>query len=98
MKFKQYNESFVFRNGSTNASKIREYNGKKFKLSYEAGNAFERFYVELFDGFKFNPIANLFDMNANPNTSAYLNSEIQSQNRYAELCVNAEKYIINLIS
>ena len=98
MKLKQYNESFVFRNGTTNASKIQEFKGKKFKYSYSAGNAYERFYVEMFDGLKLNPIADITDMNAKPNSSAYLNTEVESLNRYAELCGNAEKYIINLLS
>jgi len=98
MKFKQYNESFVFRNGTTDASKIQEFNGKKFKYTYSCGNAYERFYIEMFDGLKLNPIAKITDLNARPNTSAYINTETETLNRYTELCSNAEKYVKNLIS
>lgn len=98
MKFKQYNESFVQGTNSTNASKIQEIDGKKFKVTYESGNAYERFRIEMFDGLKLNHIAHMFDLNVKPNSSSYINSEIQAQNRYVELCIKAEQYIMNLIS
>jgi len=98
MKFKQYNESFVHRNSTTSASKIQEFDGKKFKLSYSCGNAYERFKIEMFNGFQLNPIAEMTDLNMTPNSSAYINSSIDTENRYVALCVSAEKYIKNLIS
>ena len=98
MKFKQYNESFVHRNGGTNASKIQEFDGKKFKYTYESGNAYERFRVEMFDGFKLNPIATMTDLGEKSNSSSYINDEVQAQNRYAGLCIKAEKYVKMLIS
>jgi hypothetical protein len=98
MKFKQYNESFVKRSSGTNASKIQEFDGKKFKYTYESGNAYERFTIEMFDGFKLNHIATMTDLGETPNSSSYHNDELESRNRYAKLCVKAEKYVKNLIS
>jgi len=81
MKTKVLYDSFVQRGSTTDATEIVELetmllNGgkitrRKFKFSYYSGNAFERFQIELFDGDKLNPIANMIDLNVAPNSSAY---------------------------
>jgi len=61
--------------------------GKKvFKFSYENGNAFEHFKVELFDGVKLNLIFNLTDLGLKRNSSAYnLFTEAEFRARVKEL-------------
>jgi hypothetical protein len=97
MKTRQYLESIVYGNNSCTSSQFYEVDGKKFKFSYSNGNAYERFYIELFDGFKLNPIADIADLGIKSNSSLYHNTEIDNQNRISEVMSKARKYVETLI-
>jgi len=98
MKTRQYLESFVKQGYSCRSSMFYEVDGKKFKFTYEHGNAFERFWIQLFDGDKLNDIAVLTDLNERRNTSAYHMDEIEAKNRVVGLNIKARKYVETLIT
>jgi|JFJP01.1.fsa_nt_gi hypothetical protein len=97
MKTKQYNESFVKHGSTANASMFYEVDGKKFKFSYEHGNAFERHEIQLFDGLKMNHIADLPDLNEKRNSSAYIMNEAETKTRVTKLFEKSKKYVETLI-
>ena len=96
MKTRQYLETMVKSGYTAHASMYYEVNGKKFKFTYEHGNAYERFKIELYDGEKLNYIANLPELNETRNTSAYHMDEIETTNRVAGLNEKARKYVETL--
>ena len=98
MKTKQYNESFVKAGYNGHSTMIYQVDDKKFKFTYESGNAFERFKIEQYDGEKLNYIANILDLGVSRNTSAYMDTDIEMKNRVASLNEDARKYVKNLIS
>ena len=98
MKTKQYNESFVKNGYNGHSSMIYQVDDKKFKFTYESGNAYERFKIEQYDGLNLNYIANILDLGFKRNTSSYMDSDIEMKNRVAELNTEARKYVKNLIS
>jgi hypothetical protein len=79
------------------SSMFYEVDGKKFKFTYEHGNAFERFKIEQYDGEKLNLIAGLTDLNEKRNTSAYHMDEIEMKNRLIGLGGKAKKYVQTLV-
>ena len=75
------------KNSSTRATKIYEYAAKKFILSYENGNAYERFTISQYDGTKLNPLATLSDLGVKADTSAYhLMEERFQKERFDSTC------------
>ena len=98
MKTRQYLESFVKSGYNCHSSMFYEVDGKKFKFTYEHGNSFERYRIELFDGDKLNLIAGLTDLNEKRDGSAYSMDEFQSQARVAGLNQKARKYVETLIT
>ena len=97
MKTKQYNESFVKQGYTGHASIFYQVGDKKFKFTYESGNAYERFKIEAWDGEKLNLIGGLTDLNEKRNTSAYVDDDITMKNRVAVLNDKARKYVENLM-
>ena len=70
---------------------------KVFKLSYENGNSFEHFKVELFDGTKLNLIFKLTDLGFKRNTSSYiLFNESQFKLRVEEITKKTISHIKSL--
>ena len=98
MKTKQYNESFIKSGYVGHSSMIYQVDDKKFKFTYENGNAYERFKIEQYDGLNLNYIANILDLGLKRNTSSYMDSDIEMKNRVAELNSEAKKYIKMLTS
>lgn len=96
MKTRQYLESMVKSGYTAHASMYYEVNGKKFKFTYEHGNSYERFKIELYDGEKLNYIANLLELNEKRDGSAYMMDEIETKNRLAVLNDKARKYVETL--
>ena len=74
-----------------------EVDKKKFKFTYEHGNSYERFKIELFDGEKLNIIATLMDLGEKRNTSAYSMEENESMDRSAMFNAKAKKYVETLL-
>jgi len=77
---------------------IYQLDDKKFKFSYTNGNCWERFKIEMFDGLKLNPIADMSDLGVKVNSSAYINTDIENKNRVAEVNDKAMKYVKMLLS
>jgi len=98
MKTRQYLESTVKQGYNAHASMFYEVDGKKFKFTYDHGNAFEHFKIEQYDGDKLNMIAALTDLNEKRNSSAYIMSEIETKNRVASLNQKARKYVETLLT
>ena len=96
MKTRQYLESFVKQGYTCHSSMFYEVNGKKYKFIYEHGNAFERFWIKLFDGEKLNDIAILTDLNEKRDTSAYIMDENETKNRVKVLMDKSKKYVETL--
>lgn len=66
----------IFRNSTHTKSKsydclISVIKGTRVKITYEAYNAVEKCYVEIFDGAKFNRILSMLDMGVTPFPTAY---------------------------
>lgn len=97
MKTKQYNESLVKQGYNAHASMIYQVDDKKFKFTYEHGNAYERFKIEQYDGVQLNLVAVLTDLNEKRNSSAYHMDEIETTNRVAGLNEKARKYVETLL-
>jgi hypothetical protein len=67
---------------------------RTFRFTYEAHNAVERFYGELFNGDKFEPIFTMRDLGVLPNDSAYcVLDEIEIKTRIADLISKGVKFI-----
>lgn len=98
MKTKQYLESEVKSGYTGHSSMFYQVDDKKFKFTYEHGNAYERFKIELFDGEKLNLIAGLTDLNEKRDTSAYTMDEFQMKTRVAGLIAKAREYVETLIT
>ena len=98
MKTKQYNESFLKNGYTARSSMFYEVDGKKFKFTYDHGNAYEYFKIELFDGEKLNPIATRGDLNVEGVSSPYLMTETETKTRVALLNEKARKYVETLMS
>ena len=98
MKTRQYLESLVMQGYSGHSSMFYEVDGKQFKFTYDHGNAFERFKIELFDGDKLNLIACLTDLNEKRDSHAYTGNDIDMKNRVAGLNEKARKYVETLIT
>ena len=96
MKTKQYNESLVKSGYIGHSSMFYQVDDKKFKFTYEHGNAYERFKIEQYDGEKLNYIANILDLGEKRNTSAYTMDEVELKNRVAGLNIKARKYVETL--
>jgi len=96
MKTRQYLESFVKQGYKAHASMFYEVNGKKYKFTYDHGNAYEYFKIELFDGTQLNLIATRDDMNVDSVNCPYLMTETQTKNRVATLMEAARKYVETL--
>ena len=77
---------------------IKEFNGKKVKYTYEFGNAYERFIIELFDGDKLNVVGNIWSIGGIPDSSIYITEPSQIKTRYLTLEKNADSYIKTLLS
>lgn len=97
MKTKQYSESVVKSGYTGHASMIYQVDDKKFKFTYEHGNAFEKFKIEQYDGEKLNYIANILDLGEKRNTSAYHMDEFELKTRVAGLNIKARKYVETLL-
>ena len=98
MKTTQYNESFVKQGYKAHSSMFYEVNGTKFKFTYEHGNSFENFKMELFDGLQLNLIGILTDLNEKRLESPYHMGEIDTKNRVAVLNDKARKYVEKLVT
>jgi hypothetical protein len=96
MKTRQYLESNVKQGYNAHASMFYEVNGKKFKFTYEHGNAFEHFKIELYDGKQLNLIGVLPDLNEKRDTSAYIMDEQETKYRVTILMNKARKYVETL--
>lgn len=85
-------------NGVGVATRIVEINKKKVKCTYEVGNAYERFTIEVFDGDKLNKIGSIWSIGARPDSSTYIYDDPKILNRYNDLQKNADSYIKTLLS
>lgn len=94
---KRIHDGWVHKNG-THMTRIDVYKDRKFKMTYESGNAFERFKIELFDGDNWNVVATMEDLGIQRNTSSYINSEIEAKNRCVTMTTAGEKFIKMLMS
>lgn len=77
---------------------INEFKGKKVKYTYEYGNAYERFKIEIFDGEKWNFVGGMLDIGAVPDNSTYIYDKSRITKRYTDLKQNADMYIKTLLS
>jgi hypothetical protein len=80
------------------ATEIYKVNDKKVKFTYEVGNAYERFRIEIFDGDKLNQVGNIRDIGGIPDSGAYSLGEMKVRFRYDKLIINAKSYIKTLLS
>jgi hypothetical protein len=70
---------------------------RTFRFTYDAGNAFERFYGELFNGDEFVPIFTMRDLGVIPDDTAYaVLDEMEIKTRIANL-ISAGVKFINLL-
>lgn len=95
---KQIWKQWSIKNGSGVATRIVEINKKKVKCIYEVGNAYERFTIEVFDGYKFNNIGSIWSIGGRPDSSTYIYEESKILSRYNDLQKNADSYIKTLLS
>ncbi len=72
-------------NGKSYDSLFCEFKGKKIRMIYEAYNANELCYVEIFNGDKWNPFLNLLDLGILNEKSAYIWSETKRKQRSDDL-------------
>jgi hypothetical protein len=77
---------------------IFEFKEKKIKCTYEYGNAYERFKIEIFDGDKLNQVGSMRDIGGEPDSSTYIYDESKIMSRYNNLMTNAQTYIKTLLS
>ncbi len=98
MRTKQYLESFVKQGDHCHSSMIYEVEGKKFKFTYEHGNCYEHFKIQLFDGYKLNDIGVLRDLNEKTHSSPYIMNETETKNRVLMLNTKGRKYVETLIN
>ena len=96
MKTKEYLVSHVKNGNTCHSSMFYKVNDKKYKFVYEHGNAYERFWIKLFDGDKLNDIAILTDLNERRNTSSYVMDELETKNRVKVLMDKSKKYVETL--
>lgn len=92
--------NFLWRPSATTDTKvihvITPTGEKVFKFSYAAGNAFEHFKGELFNGEELNPIFILTDLGVQRNESAYMDSEKAQKERVTMLTQKGLEFINSL--
>jgi len=92
------NDSWVSNGSTSKGSMLYLFGDKKVKMSYECGNAFDRFKIEIFDGNKFNHVADMADLGVQSNSSMYIQSEANVFDKFKELLTAGGKYISNLLN
>ena len=96
---KRLHEGWVHTDGHrTHATRIELHEERKFKMTYESGNAYERFTVSIFDGDKWNVIANMDDLGIQRNSSSYINNEVEAKNRLVTMTIAGDKFIKMIMS
>jgi hypothetical protein len=85
------------RDGKSHEMVIYKINSVKCKITYEAGNAYERCTVEFFDGNKFSPIFDIWDLGCVPDSSVYVWDNKKRESRATaiiELAVTASEILL----
>ena len=72
---------------------ISKVNDKTVKMTYAAYNANETFSVEVFDGFKFNPILGMIDLGIKKDSGAYVKDASYRKARANDLIKKAHAAI-----
>lgn len=102
MKTKVLNNEFIYNNQGADASQIVElthdtWRGfKKFKFTYDSGNAYEHFKIEVIDSKsgQLHPIASITDLGIKPDRSAYnLLNQYDTEARVNMIMAKGYKYI-----
>ena len=98
MKKLYFQWSFKPHSGNGTATCIKEIKGKKVKFTYECGNAYERFRIEIFDGLKLNIVGSMRDIGGIPDTGTYICTDQEIRSRYDNLQINADTYIKTILN
>lgn len=69
----------------------------KIKITYLAGNAYERLNVEIFDGLKLNHILSIQDLGIKPEKSCYVWEPAKRKQRAEELILKAKAACTNIL-
>lgn len=76
---------------------LLEHEGRKLKITYEAGNAYERCNTDLFDGDKWNHLLSLEDIGFNVDYKIYVSDPPIRKKRADTLFEAHKKEIFNIL-
>ena len=91
------NDSWISNGSTSRGSILYQFDDKKVKMSYECGNAYDRFKIEIFDGNQFNTVATMTDLGVQSNSSMYISQEAEVFDKFNQLLTKGKQYIKNLL-